>query len=76
MDEIVARIAEVSRMIAEVSSAVSTQADSVNGVRATVTHLDEMTARNAALVEQYAAAAQSMSDQARRMHELVGVFRV
>lgn len=52
------------------------QSAGMSSVRSAVTRLDELTRQNAALVEQSAAAAQSMRAQAQHMHELVGVFRL
>ena len=43
---------------------------------AAVANLDDMTQRNAALVEQSAAAAESLKDQARSLSVLVGEFRL
>ncbi|MGD9835963.1 MAG: methyl-accepting chemotaxis protein, partial [Piscinibacter sp.] len=41
-----------------------------------VTQLDQMTQQNAALVEQSAAAAESLREQAQRLNQVVGTFRL
>jgi methyl-accepting chemotaxis protein len=45
-------------------------------VNAAVTQLDQMTQQNAALVEQSAAAAESLREQAQRLAEVVSTFRL
>ena len=59
----------------EVASATGTQSEDKDEVSAAVARLDDMTQRNAALVEQSAAAAQALEHQAVQLEELVGVFR-
>ena len=76
MSEIVASVQRVSDIIGEISAATSEQSVGIGQVNQSVTQLDQMTQQNAALVEQSAAAAESMKDQAQRLIELMSVFRL
>ena len=76
MDEIVSNVVKVREIIGEMAVAASEQADGVAQINAAITNLDQMTQQNAALVEQGAAAASSMSDQAARLTEVVSTFKL
>jgi methyl-accepting chemotaxis protein len=76
MGEIVASVQRVTDIIAEITAAASEQGDGIGQVNVAVTQLDQMTQQNAALVEESAAAAESLKDQAARLSEVVAVFRV
>jgi methyl-accepting chemotaxis protein len=76
MGEIVENVVRVRDMIGEIASASGEQADGVNQINSAVANLDQLTQQNAALVEESAAAASSMNDQADRLAEVVRVFRV
>ena len=75
MEHIVTSVQRVATTIGEVASAAGTQSAGIEEVSAAVARLDDMTQRNAALVEQSAAAAQALEHQAVQLEELVGVFR-
>jgi len=75
MDEIVSAIQRVTDMMSDISASASEQSDGISQVNQAVLHLDQMTQQNAALVEQSAAAAASMRDQAQRLAAAVNVFR-
>ncbi|WP_301257537.1 methyl-accepting chemotaxis protein [Eleftheria terrae] len=75
MNEIVTSVSRMADMMAEITAAAQEQRDGIGQVNVAVSGLDQMTQQNAALVEQSAAAASSMQDQARRLAEAVGVFR-
>jgi methyl-accepting chemotaxis protein len=75
MAEIVASVQRVNDMIGEISAAAREQSEGIGQVNATVTQLDQMTQQNAALVEESAAAAESLKDQAQRLAQAVEVFR-
>ncbi|MBV8502075.1 MAG: HAMP domain-containing protein [Paucibacter sp.] len=75
MNEIVTSVRRVTDMIGEIASSAAEQRDGIAQVNIAVTELDRMTQQNAALVEESAAAAQSMRDQANRLAEVVSVFR-
>ena len=76
MGEIVASVQRVSDIIGEISASASEQSSGISQVNGTVVQLDQMTQQNAALVEESAAAAESLKDQARRLSEVVGTFRL
>ncbi|WP_295961174.1 methyl-accepting chemotaxis protein [Rhodoferax sp.] len=76
MGEIVSSVGRVSDLIGEISAASSEQRDGIAQVNQAVNHLDQMTQQNAALVEQSAAAATGLRDQAHRLAEVVSVFNV
>jgi methyl-accepting chemotaxis protein len=75
MDEIVSSVQRVSDIIGEITAASSEQSSGIGQINGAVVQLDQMTQQNAALVEQSAAAAHSMKDQARGLAEVVSVFR-
>ena len=76
MGAIVAQIRHVSQFIEEISRATLEQTTGIGQVGDAVSQLDQVTQQNAALVEQSAAAAESLSHQAARMAEVVGVFKL
>ena len=76
MQEIVASVRRVSDMINEITAAATEQRDGIAQVNTSVNNLDQMTQQNAALVEESAAAAQSLRDQAQRLAEVVSIFNV
>jgi methyl-accepting chemotaxis protein len=76
MGEIVASVQRVSDIIGEITAAAAEQSDGIGQVNGAVNNLDQMTQQNAALVEQSAAAAASLKDQAMRLGQAVGAFRV
>ncbi|MDO9197610.1 methyl-accepting chemotaxis protein [Rhodoferax sp.] len=76
MDEIVGSVKRVSDIIGEISAAAAEQSDGIGQVNTAVNQLDQMTQQNAALVEQSAAAAESLRDQAQRLAQAVAVFKL
>jgi methyl-accepting chemotaxis protein len=76
MDEIVEAVRRVSAIVAEISDSSAQQTIGINQVSDAVHHLDQMTQQNAALVEESAAASESMSDQAQQLARAVSVFRL
>ncbi|HTT12896.1 MAG TPA: methyl-accepting chemotaxis protein [Burkholderiaceae bacterium] len=75
MDDIVAQVKRVTDLIGEITSATREQSSGIGQVNRAVTQLDQMTQQNAALVEQSAAAAQSLKEQADRLAETVAMFK-
>ncbi|WP_382152787.1 methyl-accepting chemotaxis protein [Hydrogenophaga sp. ANAO-22] len=75
MSEIVGSVQRVSDIIGEITAAAGEQSDGIGQVNVAVTQLDQMTQQNAALVEESAAAAESLKDQAKRLDQVVRVFR-
>jgi methyl-accepting chemotaxis protein len=76
MGAIVAQIRNVSQFIEEISRATAEQTSGISQVGDAVQQLDQVTQQNAALVEESAAAAESLRHQAARMAEVVGVFKL
>ena len=76
MAEIVDQVHRVSQLIGELSSASIEQATGIGHVGEAVTQLDQVTQQNAALVEESAAAADSLQHQARALAEVVRVFKL
>ncbi|GKS82579.1 MCP four helix bundle domain-containing protein [Acidovorax sp. SUPP1855] len=76
MADIVQSVQRVADMIGEVTAATSQQSAGISQVNQAVGHLDQMTQQNAALVEESAAAAQSLREQADQLTRTVSVFRV
>jgi len=76
MTEIVGSVQRVSDIIGEITAASAEQSDGIGQINVSVTQLDQMTQQNSALVEQSAAAAESLREQASRLSELVATFRL
>ena len=76
MQDIVSSVRRVSDMIGEISMATDEQSAGLVSVNRSVSELDAMTQQNAALVEESAAAADSLHQQAMRLTEVVQVFEV
>jgi methyl-accepting chemotaxis protein len=76
MTEIVGSVQRVSDIIGEITAASAEQSDGIGQINSAVTNLDQMTQQNAALVEEAAAAAESLKDQAQQLAQTVGMFRL
>jgi methyl-accepting chemotaxis protein len=76
MNEIVSSVQRVTDIIGEISSAAKEQSQGIGQVNVAVADLDRMTQQNAALVEESTAAAESLRDQANRLSDVVGAFRL
>src|SRR5207237_4430446 len=76
MQEIVGSVQRVTDIIGEITAASTEQSEGIGQVNTSVTQLDQMTQQNAALVEESAAAAESLKEQAVRLTELVGMFKL
>ncbi|MDY0746155.1 methyl-accepting chemotaxis protein [Paucibacter sp. R3-3] len=76
MGEIVASVQRVTDIIGEITAASREQSDGIHQINAAVTQLDQMTQQNAALVEESAAAAESLRDQSSQLAGAVGVFKL
>ena len=75
MGNIVASVQQVNEIIARISTASTEQADGIAEVNRAVGQMDDMTQQNAALVEEAAAAAASLHDQALNLAQAVSVFK-
>jgi methyl-accepting chemotaxis protein len=69
-------VRRVTDLIGEISAASIEQSQGIEQVNQTITHIDEATQQNAALVEEATAAAHSMEDQAATLVQLVARFRL
>ncbi|MEY4764301.1 MAG: hypothetical protein RI907_974 [Pseudomonadota bacterium] len=76
MTEILTSVQRVSDIIGEISAASTEQSTGIGHVNESVNQLDQMTQQNAALVEQSAAAAESLRDQAARLADAVSSFKL
>jgi methyl-accepting chemotaxis protein len=76
MTEIVEAVKKVATMIGDISSATSEQSSGIAQINTSVNELEQMTQQNAALVEQSTAAAHSLKEQASRLTQLVGTFKL
>ncbi len=76
LTEIVQAVEKVTAIVGEIATASGEQSRGLDEVNIAVGNMDEMTQRNAALVEENTAVTQSMADQAARLAELVRFFRL
>lgn len=76
MTEIVSSVKSVTDIIAEITSASIAQTSGLELIHDSITSVDEATQQNAALVEEAAAAAESLFDQANQLTHLVSLFRL
>jgi methyl-accepting chemotaxis protein len=76
MGEIVGAVQRVTDIMGEISAGAQAQSRGIDDVNQAVTRVDDMTQQNAALVEQSAAAAESLREQAQRLAQVVSQFRV
>ncbi|WP_436134451.1 methyl-accepting chemotaxis protein [Acidovorax sp. LjRoot129] len=76
MGDIVQSVGRVTSLMSEISEASSEQSTQIGQVSQAVDQLDHMTQQNAALVEEGAAAAQSLKDQAHRLAGAMGLFQL
>lgn len=76
MSEVVSSVQRVTDIMSEITAASHEQSIGIEEVNRAISQMDETTQQNAALVEQAAAAAKSMQDQAGHLEELVNKFQV
>ncbi|MES2741383.1 MAG: methyl-accepting chemotaxis protein [Pseudomonadota bacterium] len=76
MDLIVTSIKQVADIMGEITAATAEQSHGIEEINQAVSQMDEMTQRNAALVEQAAAAAESMQEQAVVLARAVSIFKL
>jgi methyl-accepting chemotaxis protein-1 (serine sensor receptor) len=73
--DIVSGVAKVTNIVGEIAAATSEQSTGIDQINHAIANMDTATQQNAALVEESAAAAKSMQQQAQRLQELVSFFR-
>ncbi|MDO8703223.1 MAG: methyl-accepting chemotaxis protein [Undibacterium sp.] len=76
IDEVVSSVKHVTDIIAEISAASQEQSSGIEAVNHAIIEMDSMTQQNAALVEEAAAAAQSLQDQASELAKVVSIFKL
>jgi methyl-accepting chemotaxis protein len=76
MDLIVTSVKQVADIMSEITAASQEQSAGIEQVNMAITQMDDMTAQNAALVEQAAAASQSLQDQAGALAQTVSIFKL
>ncbi|WP_394780391.1 methyl-accepting chemotaxis protein [Undibacterium sp.] len=76
MHEVVNSVKRVSDIITEITAAGQEQTAGIEQINQAVLQMDQVTQQNAALVEEAAAAAESLQDQAGKLAELVSVFKM
>ncbi len=76
MGEVVQSVARVNAIVDEITRASMAQIQGVEQVNGAIAQIDEVTQRNAALVEEAAAATQSLQEQAMDLEQVVGVFKL
>ncbi|AKZ63228.1 membrane protein [Herbaspirillum hiltneri N3] len=75
MGEVVDAVQRVTDIMGEISSATEEQSSGIGQINLAITQMDQATQQNAALVEQAAAAAGSLEEQARRLKDAVAFFQ-
>ena len=76
MADIVAQVRRVSDLMGEITSATSEQSGGISQINTAVSQLDQTTQQNAALVEESAAASESLKCNGQRLLQSVSVFRL
>ena len=76
MDEIVNAVTRVTDIMGEIASASDEQSRGIDQVGLAVSEMDRVTQQNASLVEESAAAAAALEEQASRLTQAVAVFRI
>jgi len=76
MDEVVGSVKRVTDIMSEIANASAEQSAGIEQVNLSIIEMDGMTQQNAALVEQAAAAFQSLQDQAAELQRVVSIFKL
>ncbi|HEX7986170.1 MAG TPA: methyl-accepting chemotaxis protein [Duganella sp.] len=76
MNEVVDSVRRVTDIMGEITSASSEQSIGIDQVNTAITQMDQVTQQNAALVEEAAAAAASMQEQAERLADVAASFKL
>ncbi|GGC94069.1 methyl-accepting chemotaxis protein [Undibacterium terreum] len=76
MDEVVASVRRVTDIISEITAASQEQSTGIEQINDAIVQMDQVTQQNAALVEQAAAAAGALQEQASNLSRVVGVFKL
>ena len=76
MDEVVTSVKHVTDIISEITAAGNEQISGIEQINQAIMQMDDVTQQNAALVEEAAAAAQSMQEQSENLSRVVSVFKL
>jgi len=76
MDDVVSSVKRVTDIVGEITAATQEQSVGLEEINRAIVQMDEVTQQNAALVEQAAAAAQSLQEQAGNLSQTVSVFKL
>ncbi|MYM39163.1 methyl-accepting chemotaxis protein [Pseudoduganella sp. CY13W] len=76
MEEVVSSVRRVTDIMSEIANASQEQSAGIEQVNHSIIEMDAMTQQNAALVEEAAAAAQSLQDQANELARVVSIFKL
>jgi methyl-accepting chemotaxis protein len=76
MQDIVDSVSRVTSIIGEISAAGQEQTAGIDQINQAIGQMDQVTQQNAALVEEAAAASESLQEQAARLADIVSVFKV
>ena len=76
MTEVVDTVRSVTDIVSEISAASAEQSTGIDEINRAITQMDEVTQQNAALVEEAAAASQSLQEQAGNLASVVGAFKL
>ena len=76
MTEVVDTVRSVTDIVSEISAASAEQSTGIDEINRAITQMDEVTQQNAALVEEAAAASQSLQEQAGKLSSVVGAFKL
>ncbi|GAB2951022.1 methyl-accepting chemotaxis protein [Hafnia psychrotolerans] len=76
MEKIVSSVSHVNDIMSEIAAASTEQSKGIGQIGTAVVQMDSVTQQNAALVQESAAAAASLEEQARQLTEIVSVFKI
>jgi methyl-accepting chemotaxis protein len=76
MAEIVGSIKRVTDMMGEITAASQEQTSGIEQINQAITQMDQVTQQNASLVEEAAAASEAMQEQANKLTQVVGAFKL
>ncbi len=76
MEQVVSSVRGVTDIVAEISAASAEQSSGIEEINRAITQMDESTQQNAALVEQAAAAAKAMQEQAGCLTQSISIFKL
>jgi methyl-accepting chemotaxis protein-1 (serine sensor receptor) len=76
MGDIVSSVERVTSIMTEIMVAGEEQSEGINQINQAIVSMDEVTQQNAALVEEAAAAANAMQEQAAQLEEMVSTFKL